>query len=129
MKTADLTGAQLDYWVAKAIYDMPGHEFRLGLTPETAIILRNLDSGKDVRWQPSTDGAQGEPIIEREGISLLYIPVGHYFKVALWRAAKDAYNPQCDWGPMDTWEGPTALIAAMRAFVASKFGDEVPDAP
>jgi hypothetical protein len=32
-----------------------------------------------------------------------------------------------DHGRESQGEGPTPLIAAMRAFVASKYGDEVPD--
>ncbi len=57
----------------------------------------------------STDWSQGGPIIEREGITLTH-------QESRWGAQTDddvfAY-------------GPAPLIAAMRAYVASKLGDEV----
>lgn len=68
----------------------------------------------DFVYRPSESWADGGPIIERERIRL------------------DAGDE--DWtaySPMDpklgfaSGDGPTALIAAMRAHVASKFGAEV----
>ena len=59
----------------------------------------------------STDWAHGGPIIERAKIEL--IPKGSYW---------DAFFAPDDHIP---YEGETLLIAAMRAFVASKLGDEV----
>jgi hypothetical protein len=105
MKTSELTGAQLDWAVAKCE----------GLDP--FIRGGNIYSGA-MRWtSPSTDWAQGGPIIEREGISTAYglITKGS----GLWSATNDV------WG--DNWmiSGPTPLIAAMRCFVASKLGDGV----
>ncbi len=59
-------------------------------------------------YQPSTDWAQGGPIIEKYGIFS---------------------GPHCDifiaWTDGTRWEGPTQLIAAMRCYVAGKLGDEV----
>jgi hypothetical protein len=57
----------------------------------------------------STDWAQGGPIIEREQIAV-YL------------------NGEDGWTGEDGWKratGPTPLIAAMRCYVAIKFGDEV----
>lgn len=65
-------------------------------------------------WKPSTDWAQGGPIVEREKIEL--VPQSD----AMWDAMKRGQHiPN---------EGPTPLIAAMRCYVASKLGDivEVP---
>ena len=59
-------------------------------------------------FSPSTDGAQGGPIIEREKIGVHYEPM------------------KTEWTAMNGWAyGPTPLIAAMRCFVASKLGEEV----
>jgi len=101
MKTNALTGAALDYAVAKC----EGHDME---------FFQVVDA-----FMPSTDWAQGGPIIEREKIGLfkgnpLYFPEGNekgdYYE-DLWIAGK------C--------QGQTPLIAAMRCYVASKLGDEV----
>ena len=63
-----------------------------------------------IEYTPSTNWAQGGPIIEREGIATLPCPRG-------W-AARVGFGGEYI-------EGPTPLIAAMRCFVASKLGDEV----
>ena len=60
-------------------------------------------------YRPSTDWAQAGPIIERERICLLD-QGGDYWQ-ALW-GWKEAF-------------APTPLVAAMRAYVASRLGDEV----
>ena len=62
-------------------------------------------------WGWATDWAQGGPIIEREGISLEYAAQPEKWCACI-RADQEVY-------------GPTALIAAMRCYVASKLGDEV----
>jgi hypothetical protein len=62
-------------------------------------------------WQPSTDWSQGGPIIEREGVSLEY-------------SAQPEKWCACIMADQEVY-GPTALIAAMRCYVASKLGDEV----
>lgn len=66
----------------------------------------------------STDWAQGGPIIEREGISIVCIffspQVGNDCQATGFRDDQDV-----------TVNGPTPLIAAMRCYVASKLGDEV----
>lgn len=112
MKVSELTGAALDWAVAKC----EGADFYT-----SAGILYVLWSGKfDVRltdYSPSTDWAQGGPIIEREGIAIR--KYGD-FPETIWQADKWQFRfaePQA--------YGPTPLIAAMRCFVASKLGDEV----
>lgn len=80
----------------------------------------------DSRWQtysPSTNWAQGGPIIEQEKLSLdLTDDVfdhGTNSAVLLdqpeWWASIEEY----------TGRGPTPLIAAMRCYVAAKLGDEI----
>lgn len=62
-------------------------------------------------YEPSASWAQGGPIIEREMIELQ--PFGPYG----WNAINFSRSV--------AEFGQTALIAAMRCYVASKLGDEV----
>lgn len=134
MKTAELEGALLDYWVAKAtgmpLYECgtdawPGNGkvFREGFEhPILTVGLMGIQggvfieqSGEAEAWRPSQDWADGGPIIDREKIVT-------DFDDRLWGAA--IRKP----GSLEHMScGPTPLIAAMRAYVASKFGDTVPD--
>lgn len=60
-------------------------------------------------WSPSTDWSQGGPIIERERI-----------EVVPW-AVRGMWSAFINTGPdRKILDGPTPLVAAMRAFVASK---------
>ena len=98
MKTAELTGAALDWAVSKAI-----GEYKPVAVP-----------------QYSTNWAQGGPIIEREEISTA--------KLEETLPDAMAPHPACWSGHIDgafVRYGPTPLIAAMRCYVASKLGDEV----
>lgn len=95
MKTSELTGAALDWAVAKC----EGVKLNEGNT---------LSNDCDF-YTPSTDWAQGGPIIEREKITLEWTGEN-------W----------CAYIRHDEEEfGTTPLIAAMRCFVASKLGDDV----
>ena len=98
IKTSELTGAALDWVVAKCEGKKVGYEFTL-FSP---VVIVGLDP-----YEPSEDWAQGGPIIEREKME--FRNKGHYA----------SYND----GP--TFYGETHLIAAMRCYVASKLGDEV----
>lgn len=116
MKTSELTGAQLDYWVAKA---QGWH-----LSADGQHWDWNQASGQSLKfysiavesWKPSTDWAHGGPIMERERIGLA-------FKDGHWGAKLGAES----WDIADQRFGPTPLIAAMRAYVASTYGEEVGD--
>jgi hypothetical protein len=77
-------------------------------------------------WSPSTNWAQGGPIIEREGISVMLsfrdsYAEGANAKPSGWCARKYQYGVLSE--PLSY--GPTPLIAAMRCFVASKLGDDI----
>jgi hypothetical protein len=98
MKTAELTGAALDWAVAIAEGNFFWDDDRL---------CHVTEHGQD--FEPSTDWAQGGPIIEREGIAL------YLYGDAEWNAHAGRKESI----------GPTPLIAAMRCYVASKLGDEV----
>lgn len=71
-------------------------------------------------WSPSTNWSQGGPIIERERIDIINngSEWAAGFDVEQWQVAMGVGLPRIAYGP-------TPLIAAMRAYVASKFGEEV----
>lgn len=103
IKTSELTGAALDWAVAKC----EGEAY----LPETTFDGIGMEHAA-IRY--STDWAQGGPIIERERISIRHwanAPVVH------------AYMSQDD-APWSSDEA-SPLIAAMRCYVASTLGDEV----
>jgi hypothetical protein len=102
IKTSELTGPALDWAVAKA----------QGKRPSLFIYQQTGALAKEHNY--SSDWSQGGPIIEREGIELKRSLV----KPFVWAAfAYQSPNAHCC--------GPTALIAAMRCYVASKLGDTI----
>jgi len=118
LKTSELTGAALDWAVAKCENRIIGFNLGGGLqvrarTEEGAELPDDWDLWYD--WHPSTGWSQGGPIIEREKINLEY-PREDYWVASKWMGK-----------PMDFafGQGETALIAAMRCYVASKLGDEM----
>ena len=108
MKTSELTGAALDWAVAKCEgYKI--HSF------EGGKVICDQSPGGLFTAAYSTKWAQGGPIIERENISVIKAD-------AEWAA----YNPkEVEKMWINHSFGPTVLIAAMRCYVASKLGDEV----
>ena len=113
IKTADLTGPALDFAVSKA--DNPPGQDGWGWwdRDEQGFLFDPLN---ECRYSPSTDWAQGGPIIERDGMHVDCLRQG---KKPIWEAWPYAS------GTKHIQQGPTPLIAAMRCFVASKLGDEV----
>jgi hypothetical protein len=115
MKVSYLEGALLDYWVAKAggYSPMPhdGHWF-IGLDRYEA-------------YNPSANWALAGPIIEREKITLIHYGIEDAEDGNPWEAAIRGDCHYIDQYPGDAMGGPTALIAAMRRYVESKYGDEV----
>ena len=97
IKTSDLTRATLNWAVAKCEGLITGDELDIGFINEGGYI-------------PPTDWPQGGPIIEREGITLRCGLHG-------WDAELEEFDAMS--------HGPTALIAAMRCYVATKPGEEV----
>jgi hypothetical protein len=71
----------------------------------------------DMLYMPSTDWAVGGPIIERERIDIQH----GGWEWGAWRGS----NPF--WSPIGEAFGQTPLVAAMRAYVVGKFGEEVSD--
>lgn len=102
-KTSELTGAALDWAVAKCEKQVPSKTTGEPFLYEHRLYLQD--------FIPSTDWAQGGPIIEREKICPDFLLNGQWLAVSR-TTEKQGY-------------GPTPLIAAMRCFVASRLGDEI----
>jgi hypothetical protein len=101
MKTSELTGAALDWAVAKC-------------EGENVTPLPGLSVQSSASWAMySTNWSQGGPIIEREELCIDKVARENW--CACVRSVKNS-----------PWlYGPTPLIAAMRCYVASKLGDTV----
>ena len=102
MNVNELSGADLDLEVAKIEYTNP-----VTIGSSTLMVFKDVPFD----YHPSTNWAQGGPIIERECIELqnwgvLSVP---------WSAWIDEEHHHY---------GTTPLIAAMRCYVASKQGEQ-----
>jgi hypothetical protein len=139
MNVSELTGATLDYWVAKSdprcegltwewredhwagVCDAGVACFITGGNLRVIFKLRRDYGNGAEQYSPSTNWQHGGPIIEREFMELTndrdWREDGSFGRV--WQA-NDAGSGY--------WDGDTPLIAAMRAFVASKYGKTVPEA-
>ena len=116
MKTSELTGAALDYAVAKCEGETLSQASLAFQIKEHGCLQRpHLGS-----WKPSTSWAQGGVILEREKITIGYERYGAQGGET-WDAVKKALDDTALWLEY----GPTPLIAAMRCHVASRLGDEV----
>ena len=129
MKASELTGAQLDHWVARANgwtaarYDLHSGSY---FEPDQIDGLDHWiekDAEPEYRhtidlWKPSTDWAQGGVIIEMLLINFYTSPEDLEMPIL-------ARIP--GGGDAAVQPGPTHLVAAMRAYVASKFGEEIAD--
>lgn len=79
---------------------------------------RQTRKGYDA-YQPSLDWCEGGPIIDRAHIST-------GFNVEDYSTLSEPWYAECNGEQGQVWDrGPTALVAAMRAYVASKLGEEV----
>jgi len=112
MKTSELKGAALDWAVAKAE----------GKRPSLFVFEKTGALAAEHRY--SANWAQAGPIIERE-ITKLFRNVGGTFTAQIRHDGIDEVTGRTIVLGWTTEAGPTALIAAMRCYVASKLGDEV----
>lgn len=117
-KTVELEDALLDAAAAKAEGQALHHR-------HGKLVVEILPGGNEPDYDSPlpfcSDWRYGGPIIEREKISLWAPAHPHWdswaaTSVELQRKTAGIGAPRY---------GPTPLIAAMRAFVTSKFGDEV----
>lgn len=121
MKTADLIGPALDWAVAKC------EDAAIEIGKRGDVIFdtyqddppAGVNEYNDSRWQmyhPSSDWSQGGPIIEREKIVLNP-------QYPAW-CSTIRHTAETNRVSL-IYFGETPLIAAMRAYVASKLGDDV----
>jgi hypothetical protein len=103
MKTNDLTDAALDWAVAKCLF-VPG-------TANSLVV-------SEVKPY-SSEWAHGGPIIERECIELAY-------RVGVnWTATRVEGSSVCEVTVPYNQRSSAQLIAAMRCYVMSQYGDEI----
>jgi hypothetical protein len=114
MKVSELSGPTLNEWVARALGLRVEKRFRMEVRGEITV-LADGDSTCGVPHY-SSDWREAGPILERQCISI--VSLAHETRRDDWVARI---------GIEGSLYGPTPLIAAMRAFVSSRFGDEVPE--
>jgi hypothetical protein len=109
IKTTEPQGEALDRVVAKA----EGIELSNGCYNRLLVDGR-MSAGQKMLtpYNPSSNWAQGGPIIEREKIVL-----------DIW--GDEWLATRIEGSAISEAIGPTPLVAAMRCYVASKLGDEV----
>lgn len=132
MKTLELKGAALNWAVAQAEGDKvfrprlgrPGDwdkeaYLKDGSDDRWVVRVENPKEARFVDWtyNPSGDWMQGGPIIEKHGIHLEWSESHEHWLAYSWDRFSNPNHHMTD--------GDTALIAAMRCYVASKLGDEV----
>lgn len=137
MKVSELSGALLDYWVARSLGWEKGTNSK-GLRGWARLMSPIAHNCRVADWDGvwvdpltpafSTDWSEGGPIIERErliiGTRQRMADTGRWTHLH-WVGR--AYNPTNRWNNYAPgFAGDTPLVAAMRSFVASKFGEEVP---
>lgn len=115
IKTSELSGVGLDWAVAQVV----GVEVSMRYGRELVMVhdrggIKLIESIRSV-YSPHTDWSQGGPLIEREQIDIEWDGVDG--QAYWWKAShQDIVQFQI---------GHTPLIAACRAIVAAKLGDEV----
>jgi len=112
MRVNELIGAQLDHWVARAngwTFGPPHKIHEFDVWRDSAGKITGTIPAQ--AYKPSKNWDQGGLIMGEHAIGF------HPISDAEWLA--EEHVTAC------TGRGPTPLIAAMRAYVASKFGDEV----
>lgn len=115
IKVSQATNVQLDFMVGTIEHSL-GFEYR----PRTKKCYA-YDERKLMKvYSPTTSWAQGGEIIDREKISIVW---AHFHWCAGTGDIGEIYRS--DEGNHFTGTGPTALVAAMHCYVASKLGEEV----
>lgn len=107
MKTSELTGAALDWAVGRETFQ----DVMIGASGTLYIVLGHTP----VEWKPSTNWAQGGPIVEEYGISVSKVKA---IKTWHWVAGLSLPSKAPSYGP-------TPLVAAMRAYISLKLGNEI----
>jgi hypothetical protein len=114
MKTSELTGAALDWAVAKCENLHPDTDYVSNC--DWGVFVNFSNDYVNVRYTPSDDWGWAGSIVEREKISLVYNERPE--DVEGWRSFCCVGEPRMEYGS-------TPLVSAMRCYVASKLGDEI----
>lgn len=136
MKTSELTGAALDWAVAKAEGLLDPQEFFGKMVPSVVLDMEYWTDGTPMvrlnpcpdvyysaYYDPSTNWKHGGPIIEEEMIQLT--PHCMVNPLHGWAAAYRSFDEDDSVYALHRMRGKTPLIAAMRCYVASKLGDDI----
>lgn len=115
IKVSQATNVQLD-WLVGTLEKVEG----LTYSERTKKCYGYDERKLMVRYSPTTSWAQGGEIIDREKISIVW---AHFHWCAGTGDIGEIYRS--DEGNHFTGTGPTALVAAMHCYVASKLGEEV----
>jgi len=126
LKVSELDGASLDAAVARCEGYLPPVMYSPNEGEPAALWMPHptLPHFRVEDWHPSTQWAQGGPIIERERISVetdrMLRPEAPVTWVAfIWDDPKH----------YTSLGAPTPLIAAMRLYVMTKYGEELDEEP
>lgn len=114
MNTSDLIGPALDWAVAKCEDDPEYVNGRIWIT--TGSFFSRV---RRTEYSPSTNWAQGGPIIERESIAV------DYSDGTASESGEPFWCASAYYSSARPHAAKTPLIAAMRCFVTSKLGEEV----
>lgn len=123
-KVNKLNGAALD-WAVAQVEDIPVVAWKTPDRDAYFVVHQDAFVNKDPltfygdpddTYYPSVNWASGGEIIEREGISVIKNS-----------SVKESWDAQVynELGSLSSESGSTALVAAMRCYVASKLGDEI----
>lgn len=137
IKTSELTGAALDWAVGECLRPSLKTPDRLRIATFGPLLGKGYlyPCWGTRKYAPSEDPKEGHLIIEREGIALRRSRGIWYAMMSedLGDGEHHASWTEFSWHGRKTTEGPrrvrfqgpTALIAALRCYVASKMGDPV----
>lgn len=117
IKTKTLSGIALDWAVAQCEGKVEQGVYGTPELLESGLHLHYCDVLLSHPYSPSTDWAEGGPIVQRERMEVMPcmdVLVEKWIATHCLRQSK--WTQEC---------GPTPLIAVMRAFCCSKLGDEV----
>lgn len=132
VKTAELIGPALDWAVAETEgiqrfvmgNDWPGNSVVADAADRDRVVICNMigqlvvsRGGWSNGWNPSTDWAQGGPLIEKYAVKIEHFP-GE--TIASKANARIAMHSTAYWQ-----SGPTPLVALCRAIVAANLGGAV----
>ena len=122
IKTTELTGPALDWVVAQVVHANLQRTYGEPVfNPKTKRIYQTEGLRQiGVNYSPSTNWAQGGPIIEQEKMTISYDEDGQTYSAYVSLFRQRGMSNRTRWR-----SGPTPLIAAMRAFCCSLLGEEV----